>query len=193
MAASKQKGIKSGMESNEGQREIRAREQRRQFQRICGELLVFQADALGQYYPGPTFWDFAFPGRPDAVRPYRFDEGYAGLIPNAYADRIDDVLVKWVTRKLSGSEAARQIGIIGDEVRRYRDKEVESVGDRTPTEEEQVLAVVSGHLVESLARLRDEILVDERRQADAAVMIQRFRDVLLPGFSNRGDQLLGRG
>jgi len=181
------------MESNEGKREIRKREQRRQFEQICCDLLVFQVDALGQYYPGHAFWDFAFPGRPDAVRRYRFDEGYGGRIPNAYADRIDDVLVQWVTRKLSGSEAARQIQVIGEEVRQYRDREVARVGDRAPSEDEEVFAVVTGHLLESLVKLRDEILVDERRQTEAAGMIQRFRDVLLPGFSDRGDKFLGRG
>lgn len=181
------------MEPNEGKRGSRAREQRRQFERICCDLLIFQVDALGQYHPGDAFWEFAFPGRPDAVRAYHFQGGYGGQIPGVYADRIDDLLIQWVTKKISCAEAGRKMEVLCDEVRQFREREVAGVGERSPTEEEKVFAVVSDHLLESLLKLRDEIVIDERRQADAAVMIQRFRNVLLPGYSHRGDRPLGRG
>lgn len=181
------------MNRDEAHRSFLHEQRARQARLLSRDLLAFQVDVIGQYYPGSAFWDFAVPGRPDAVRRYDFAEGYGGEIPAEFADRIDDVLISWISNKLSGEESRARITEVRDAFQNYRDRRLAEIGERPRTDDEEVFAVVADDLLESLGRLRDGVLADEGRREAAAVMIQRFRDVLLPGYSGRGDRPLGRG
>jgi len=181
------------MNRDEEHKYIHKETRARQARLLSRDLLAFQVDVIGQYYPGSAFWNFAVPGRTDAVQRYDFAEGYGGLIPAAYGDRVDNVLIEWITKQLSGEEARARIADVRAELQMFRDERNAQFGDRPRTEDEELFVVVADDLLESLGRLRDGVLPDEGHREAAAGMIQRFRDALLPGCSDRGDKLLGRG
>ncbi|MBL9084893.1 MAG: hypothetical protein JNK76_24025 [Planctomycetales bacterium] len=122
--------------------------------RLNGAAFLFRLQWLRGYCPGTDFWRFALPAYDRKPPGSAFVEEYEG-VPERAAREIDGVLIDWLSDRITGDEAARDLlGIC---------KTVVELRNTFPADD--VIAISAADLAERLQELGHEVQTEGRRES----------------------------
>ncbi|MBL9081594.1 MAG: hypothetical protein JNK76_07295 [Planctomycetales bacterium] len=122
--------------------------------RLNGAALLFRLQSLRGYCPGSDFWRFALPAYEQKPPGPAFVEEYEG-VPERAAREIDGVLIDWLSDRLTGGEAARELLEMCKTLCELR--------DTFPADD--VIAISADELAGLLEQLSDAVQTEGRREA----------------------------
>ena len=153
---------------------------------LIGHRFLLTGPVLCNYSPGDAFWGFVLPGNEQDFDSDSFEANYMGDVPSHFADKIDRILIDWLTQQASVSDSIAMMTETITELNKLRPHQA---GASDPDAEIDLLP----RLVESLTSLRDTILPDDEKRAALAALISAFRDTYHNVGYGKGNRPLGRG
>ena len=139
-------------------------EEYRHNRRISKQGFLLEIDPLlALYSPGMKFWSCMLPHQPDLYDACLFENSYFDDVPTDFANRIDSVLVDWITQQKSPESCTPLLKEILGDLECFKN---------TRTVEDVDLADI---LIRSLQKLSQEGALDEKRRTDICDLFSRAR------------------
>lgn len=149
--------------------------------------------ALHMYAPGPVFWNHVMPTSDlDSLSMLkRFETDYYKMVPSTIGDRVDRLLLNWMTKAVDETHFASEMNILIAEVQTHHQNHLSS-DDYHPEED------LIGELISHLQDLKEAALEDGTSDRPAhreklQASIEDLREAMLFNLKSDGDKPLGRG
>lgn len=140
---------------------------------------VFLLVMLGGARPSNAFWNWVLPDGTDEFNGYTPNENYFGLVPDSICNRLDRILIDWLSEKASNDETSTRLQALMESFADCR-------RDDTTTPLDETDEKLRNHFESTLRHIHENI-PDPMYRPKVVRAIEKIRGIYYPGISRSED------